>query len=55
MAKITIQIRIDPSLLDWVDEKGKKEDRSRSWLINDCVRRIQEIENSNGQLPSEAN
>jgi predicted transcriptional regulator len=38
MAKVSIQIRIDPDLLDWVDEIASQADRSRSWIINDCLR-----------------
>jgi predicted transcriptional regulator len=38
MAKVSIQIRIAPDLLDWIDEKAEQEDRSRSWLINDYLR-----------------
>ncbi|MDR1509985.1 MAG: ribbon-helix-helix domain-containing protein [Synergistaceae bacterium] len=38
MAKATIQIRIDPDLLAWVDEKAGENERSRSWIINDRLR-----------------
>jgi hypothetical protein len=31
--KESIQIRIDPDLLNWIDEEGDLNDRSRSWMI----------------------
>ncbi|WP_352401978.1 CopG family ribbon-helix-helix protein [Synergistes jonesii] len=37
--KATIQIRIDASLLEWIDRKAAEEDRSRSWIINDCLQK----------------
>jgi predicted transcriptional regulator len=45
MAKTSIQIRIDPDLLDWVDEKAGENDRSRSWIINDCLRQTFQQDN----------
>lgn len=45
MAKISIQIRIDPDLLDWVDEQGNELDRSRSWIINHLVRLASQKDN----------
>jgi predicted transcriptional regulator len=38
MAKVSIQIRIDPDLLDWVDGEARDNDRSRSWIVNDRLR-----------------
>lgn len=36
--KESIQIRIDPDLLNWIDEEGELNDRSRSWTINHYLR-----------------
>jgi predicted transcriptional regulator len=49
MAKVSIQIRIDPDLLDWVDEKAEQTDRSRSWIINDCLRQCFQRDNESRQ------
>jgi len=35
--KTTIQIRVEPSLLEWIDEIALNEDRSRSWIINRLI------------------
>ena len=50
MAKMNIQIRIDPDLLNWVDEKAGLEDRSRSWIINDRLRK--DFQRDNGSRPT---
>ena len=34
MAKESIQIRIDPALLVWIDQESEANERSRSWMIN---------------------
>jgi hypothetical protein len=42
VGKESIQIRIAPYLLEWIDEEGAKNDRSRSWLINEHLRQAYE-------------
>ena len=43
-AKATIQVRIDADLLDWLDDKARVDDRSRSWLINDFLRKACQLQ-----------
>lgn len=45
MAKATVQIRIDPTVLEWVDEQARRNDRSRSWVINDLLSQFSRRDN----------
>lgn len=55
MAKASIQIRLDPDLLDWLDEQSRKEERSRSWFVNCLVRKAFLAQDSGEQLLSATN
>lgn len=36
--KLSIQIRIEPQVLDAIDLRAEETDRSRSWTINDLLK-----------------
>ena len=42
MAKESIQIRIDPALLVWIDQESEANERSRSWMVNHYLERQRE-------------
>ena len=49
--KTTIQIRVEPVLLEWVDEVAIEEDRSRSWIINRLISQARDAARNKLQQP----
>jgi predicted transcriptional regulator len=51
--KITISIAIRPELVDLLDQIGDEQDRSRSWLIEQAIRKVYQPEDRPSPHPPE--
>jgi len=40
--KAVITFRVTMEVLDWLDSKATESQRSRSWVVNDCIKKIKE-------------